>query len=235
MGIDELTLEVTHSCSNDCYFCSSKNTVFDVGEEVLWYERNIEDLLDKFEPEVVRWSGGEPFTYLNEEFLEIPKKRGIKQIVTTNGTNWEFIESLYEYFEEIRFTLYGLPEDHNKITGSDKSFECLMDSLSRIRSKDSVNIALTTPLISERQMWGFSTMSKALGLDIRITGLVPTDSIERPENPSEILNMFDLETESCSLGGSECGWEDKRLVMPDGRVIHCATEKLGYHCPYRGK
>lgn len=233
MSVKELTIEVSHSCEYDCYFCSSKNCIFDIDEEVLWDTRNIERLLDKFEPDVVRWSGGEPFEYLNEEFLEVPKSREIDQIVTTNGRDWEFIEGLSEYFKEIRFSIYGLPEIHNDIMNSEKAFAIAMDSIGRIRLKEHPKVILTTPFISEYQIWSFSVVAKALYLDTRICGLVPSNDADKPEGDWKDVENLGIPTNSCSLGASECKWDEKRLVLPNGKVIHCATEKLGYECPYK--
>lgn len=228
--INELTIEASHKCGLNCLFCSSKNTIFNIRPSD---KLNLEDIVSairKFEPKIVRWSGGEPFLYLDKKILEkvccLPFP--YEQIVTTNGMHPNKAGKLASYFSEIRVTILGNKQTHEKITrvrGSwNKAIQTLKTLKSKIGSEEKPKLLITSPYISRSQIQEVKAIAQTFKIDTRITGLVPTPQFPRPE--SSIKNP------TCSLGGEDCQYQQKRLILPNGRIIHCAVEKLGFRCPY---
>ncbi len=229
--IKELTLEVSHFCPSECGFCSSKNCIFDIGEDVRLSKEDVAHFIDKFNPEAIRWSGGEPFAYLDEKWIDLVDD-GIEQRVTTCARyTQEISDECLRGLDEIRVSVYDCPRKHNEIVGSEFAFKDVLNFVARVR-RLGIEPILTSPILSERQLRDVEVVSDALDLELRLTGLVPAGGWKRP-NISNLRQRTEWMDATCSLGRNECGWDDKRLVLPNGEVIHCATEKLGYECPYR--
>lgn len=229
-NIDELTIEASHECTLNCIFCSSKNTIFNIKSTDKLSLRDIGKLIKRFRPKVVRWSGGEPFLYLNKEILEKVSSMpfSLEQIVTTNGMHPEETAKLAHYFSGIRVTIYGRKRTHERITGVigswGKAIKTLQKIKKRIGSRHRSRFLITSPYISESQIREVKDIAKTFEIGTRITGLVPTNQIQRPKK--------NFKGSVCSLGGESCRYNKKRLILPNGKVIHCAVEKLGFKCPY---
>jgi MoaA/NifB/PqqE/SkfB family radical SAM enzyme len=228
--IEELTIEYSHRCNLDCLFCSSRNTIFNIKPSDKLNLEDIEKAIKKFKPKIVRWSGGEPFLYLNKNILEKVSSLTFpyEQIVTTNGTHPERVAKLAGYFFEIRVSIFGNKQTHEKITraqGSwDKAIQTLESLKNKIDSGQKTKFLITSPYISKNQLQEVKAIAKTFKIDARITGLVPNKFIPRPNNI--------IESPTCSLGGENCRYQKKRLILPNGRIIHCAVEKIGFRCPY---
>ncbi|PJA62898.1 MAG: hypothetical protein CO161_03955 [Candidatus Portnoybacteria bacterium CG_4_9_14_3_um_filter_44_9] len=228
--IDELTIEASHKCNLDCLFCSSKNTIFNIKPSDKLNLEDIEKAINKFRPKIVRWSGGEPFLYLNKKILEkTPSFKFLyKQIVTTNGTYPQKVSKLAGYFSEIRISVFGNKRTHERITrvrGSwNKAIQTLKILKNKIGSDQKTKLLITSPYISKSQIREVKTIAKKFKIGTRITGLVPTKLISRPDNV--------IKSSVCSLGGENCQYYKKKLILPNGKIIHCAAEKAGFKCPY---
>ncbi len=79
MMCEELTVEASHKCNLRCIHCSSRfeNYHLPFG--------HIKELVEKTKPKTIRWSGGEPYYYLERRYLELGDDK-IDHIVSTNGT-----------------------------------------------------------------------------------------------------------------------------------------------------
>lgn len=228
--ISELTIEATHKCGLNCLFCSSKNTIFNVKSKDKLSLKNIKAVIRKFKPETVRWSGGEPFLYLNKKILEEVSSLPFphKQTVTTNGMHPNKAGKLANYFSEIRVSILGNKQTHEKITRISGSWNQAIQTLkilkSEIGSKKKPKLLITSPYISRSQIQEVKNVAKTFKIDTRITGLVPVPQFPKPNK--------NLKTSTCSLGVGDCRYYKKRLILPNGRIIHCAVEKVGFKCPY---
>jgi len=222
--IEELTIEVTHECPLDCKFCSSKNSEYDTKESELT-KKQIKKFIDKFNPNSIRWSGGEPLLYLDEDHIKIALGRN--QVISTNGFYPERLMKIHKEFDEIRVTLLGKQERHDKITQKKGSWEKATQSIENLIEKGRKPV-ITSPFISKEQIKQVKNIAKDKNLKTKIIGLVPTKDVKRPEKEEKKNNY-----KHCSLGGAECRREKKRLVMPNSKVVECAVEKRNYECPYK--
>lgn len=228
--IEELTIEVSHRCNLDCIFCGSKNTIFNIKPSDKLNLKDIEGAIKKFKPKIVRWSGGEPFLYLNKKILEKVSSLPFpyEQIVTTNGMYPLKAVKLASYFSEIRISIFGDKQTHEKITraqGSwNKAIQTLKTLKNKISSEQKTKLLITSPYISKSQIGEVKAIAKKFKVGTRITGLVPSKLISRPDNI--------IKGSVCSLGGRKCRYHKKILILPNGRIIHCAVEKTGFRCPY---
>ena len=192
--------------------------------------KDIEGAIKRFKPKIVRWSGGEPFLYLNKKILEKVSSFTFpyKQVVTTNGMHPQKAAKLAGYFSEIRVSVFGNKQTHEKITrvrGSwDKAVQTLKILKNKIGSEQKTKFLITSPYISKSQIREVKAIAKTFKIDTRITGLNPTKLISRPDNT--------IKNSVCSLGSENCRYHEKRLILPNGRIIHCAVEKTGFGCPY---
>lgn len=208
MSIEELTVEATHRCPLHCIHCSSHLMEGELGVS------EIEEAICRFDPRVVRWSGGEPFEYLTAEHLEIPGRR--RQMVTTSGHYRYAVESFADFFDEVRVSLYGRPSFHDAVTGVSASFLRASFLISDLGRKG-VDVTITSPVWSEGQGEEVKTLAKRFGVPYRLTRLVPDVGAGTGN--------------TCSTGDAPCRREDKRLLLPDGSVVKCAVEKRGFMCP----
>ncbi|TSC96580.1 MAG: hypothetical protein Athens101426_247 [Parcubacteria group bacterium Athens1014_26] len=228
--INELTIEVSYKCNLNCLFCSSKNSIFNIKPNTKLNFENIEKTIKKLKPKIVRWSGGEPFIYLNKKILKRFSSFDFPyiQIVTTNGTFPKKVAELVNYFSEIRVSIFGNKQTHEKITGVkgswNKAFQTLKILKNIINSGCKLRLLITSPYIYKSLIQEVKNIAKKFKVNTRITGLVPTRLIIRPNSI--------IKSSTCSLGGENCRYRKKRLMLPNGKLIHCAVEKAGFRCPY---
>ena len=228
--IDELTIEASHKCNLNCLFCSSRDTLFNINPEDRLSLEKIIETIQAFKPKVIRWSGGEPFFYLNQPLLEKTSAFDfpINHAVTTNGTLTAEAVNLAPYFSEIRVSVFGDEKTHEELTRVPGSWGKAMQTLQSLKDKlkDSMatKLLITSPYISKSQMQEVKDIAEKFMLGTRITGLVPNALISRPDDTTE--------SDTCSQGDETCHYHQKRLILPNGRIIHCAVEKIGFNCPY---
>lgn len=224
--IEELTIEASHKCNLNCLFCSSKNTIFDIKDDAKLKPEEIKKLIETFSPKILRWSGGEPFIYLNEKYLSAAS--GCSQTVTTNGMFPKKVTELAKYFSEIRVSLLGNQETHEILTQIPGSFNKAIETINLLKlnrqNYPQTQIIITSPFISQEQIAEVKALAKSLDVKTRLTGLAPNKFISRPAGT--------IASPICSLGGENCRFAQKRLVLPNGQIIHCAVEKVNLKCPY---
>lgn len=210
VNIEELTLEITHDCPYSCIHCSSRQVKGQLTlEQVMRY-------LEKYNPKVIRWSGGEPFIYLNKDWL----LDGYRHIVTTCGAFPDRVVSLSSYFDEIRISIYGNKIFHEAITGVKGSFNRACKLAANLHDSG-YNIVLTSPHWNHIQTMDVIELASRTGTGHRIAALVPSVTEDKI-----------TEGNTCSTGHIDCKYGKKILILPNGKVVHCAVEKRGLECPW---
>lgn len=217
--IDELTVEFSHKCNLNCIHCSSHF----IEDNISLDYHYIVYLVNKYKPKSIRWSGGEPFIYLNKELLSIDKNN-IKHIVTTNGTMFNEISDLFYLIDELRISIYGDKKFHNSITKNNESFDKIIFLLNNYVNKNNNNfinkIIITSPFWNEKQISDVIKIANNYNLKYRLTSLVPNLDVNFMGN-------------TCSSGNEVCNYNKKMLVLPNKKIIHCASEKRGFRCKYQ--
>ncbi len=245
----ELTVELSHMCGMSCKFCSSN--YYDRCRELNKTERlleisDIDALISRFNPDVIRWSGGEPISfntnfedivpYVNDEYPDI------YQMVNSNG---KFIydncveRGIFDVLDEIRVTLLGEKADYIKYASMDGYERRKSNILNLIRDyKDKFSI--TSPLIDSDQVRHVLNYMDYWNVPFRVAGLVVTpdfhsrDICYRPIEYMESIiddrymgNKPDNLILSCTTSSDiPCRLENKRLVIPDNTIVRCASEKV---------
>lgn len=230
--IDELTIEASHLCPLNCVFCSSKSSIFNIKHTNRLDTKEILKIIDRFDPKVVRWSGGEPFVYLDDKILRKVSTRVNDQTVTTCGMYPDKATRLAHWFSEVRFSIYGWQRTHDQLTRVFGSWGTALRGLWMIRDNlgfpsPETGVLITSSYLSKNQIKEVKHVAKAFRVGTRITGLVPTGGIRR--HKENVISPV------CSLGGESCRYESKRLVLPNGMIIHCAVEKRGFSCPHKSE
>lgn len=241
--LKEITLEITNMCNNKCLHCSSMSSP---QEEEKLNISLIKNLLEKYSPEYINLSGGEPL--MHEDIHDIVKflyNENIKIKLYTSGNVIDFkiiIDGMKNYINTIVFPLYSInPEIFNKIVNTD-SFHTTMENIkyslvNNINTEIhivpmSINIDSLELTVSELIEMGISRINI---LKLVNQGrcnynqwLVPQHSllIEKLENVYRKFNNkiklgVPFNHEYC-LAGIE-----KLVMMADGNIIPCESYKDG--------
>lgn len=219
MKIKELTLECSHKCNYNCIHCSSGYV------SGLIKPKKVIELVELYDPETIRYSGGEPFWYLTHEHYKYPLDfEDRRLIVTTSGQYQIETIRLENKFNEIRLSIYGYSQFHDAVTGVagsfDKVYKLTKDLVNKRGKKDN-GITITSPIWNHEQSSFVLNIARELDVNYRLTALVPNT-----------INI-NLHGNTCSTGSFECVKKDKILVLPNGEEVNCAVEKRGFDCYYK--
>lgn len=243
--IDELTIELNNYCPQNCIFCSSKNCdLIPTNKPVILEFEDIMLAIRLFNPDTVRFSGGEPLKRADmlDKFTKLLYLcYDVEMILTTSGYLYENLLKHSKYnpnwilpidslgrLDKIRISILGFEGTHNYLTGKDDAWDRVMKTLEILFDVYDGEIEITAPAVSEEQVTEVKQVANYFNLETRITGLVPPEEMCRP-------NLNSVDNEQCSLGGEKCKYNKKRLILPNFKIINCAVEKLGFDCPYQDK
>jgi len=188
----------------------------------------------------VRVSGGEP-TVLGkralEEILHSIRKLMYfdgKLILQTNGT----IYFEHKYIDEYWISLYGGGEYHDYITRVKGSFERTMHTIKTHIEKGHV-VVLQTPVFDEEQVTEYRRLRNKYpfleGVPVRLTRLLPHGSARYLDVPlldevqsQRIAEIFpEPKIITCSITQKNCNRNRKLTILPNGKVVDCASCKRG--------
>ncbi len=113
--------------------------------------------------------------------------------------------------------MYGEEKLHDTVTTIKGSFQKAYDSVKLLKDMN-FDVAITSPYWNDLQLLEVIGISDELDVDIRISALVPNTEIARGN--------------TCSTGSGTCKYDEKLLVLPDGKILHCAVEKRGGECKF---
>lgn len=130
-------LEITDKCNLNCKHCymDLQNQKQLTDDEVYMKTLKIIDILSDNNINEIMYTGGEIFTFkYAENILEYSKKKGIKNIIFTNGL--EFDIKCLKYIDQVNVSLDGDEQIHNYIRGNKKSFKKVMELLDILKERN---------------------------------------------------------------------------------------------------
>jgi len=142
-------LELTRNCNQKCIFCfrgCSNRKKFPDLKTKEWLE--IFNKLWELGIDTVNFSGGEVLLLKEIEVLvREAKKRKFKVILNTNGTI-KFNTDILRYIDEIVFSIHGIGDLHDRLTGISGSFKLVEENLSKIsKVKERGTLNISTVLV----------------------------------------------------------------------------------------
>ena len=135
--INRVNIIVTHKCNLNCKHCymDLQNQKQLTDDEVYMKTLKIIDILSDNNINEIMYTGGEIFTFkYAENILEYSKKKGIKNIIFTNGL--EFDIKCLKYIDQVNVSLDGDEQIHNYIRGNKKSFKKVMELLDILKERN---------------------------------------------------------------------------------------------------
>jgi len=244
--VKSITIEPWHKCPQNCRFCSSEE-VENIDDERLDLE-DIKVLISRHNPDVVRWSGGEPLAGTVMMFFvntvnKMGKVRGnkIEQIINTCGQfNYVYWRKTLEKVDCVRFSLLGDKLGHNHMTDG-KNYGKIMDNIVKCVANDEIKVELTTPYLGYEYLLHVIQTAEVLDLNIRVASLVHPEKYVDYGIPNDLIGDFketvrtlseyrkDRLKVACSLDTDKpCKRDEKVLIYPDGSEHKCAVEKIGF-------
>jgi MoaA/NifB/PqqE/SkfB family radical SAM enzyme len=226
--------QVTRKCNLGCLYCSEAGAMPDASfdEIKLMIDKLVKNGLKR-----ICITGGEPLLRSDlEEILSYIKAKGVNITLSTNGyfLNKYRLEKLKPLIDNIRFSLRGTKEEHNKITGNKLSFDKTIEAMCLSRNVG-LPISVVMTVISQNcnQMASVARLCEENGVEklyffsliprgraIKVLGKenVAIDKISREHNKVMELSrkenwVIDIKMANFTIEG-ECV-----LVFPDGRVV----------------
>jgi len=224
-------LEVTRRCNLRCIHCCESEQVPDNSLD------KIEIMVDKLSSNGLKKiciTGGEPL--LRNDLVEILKYIHNKKILITLSTNGLILnksrlQELKPFIDNIRFSMHGKEETHDKITGYEGSFKKVVEGV-KIASDLGIPVSIVMPVISRNfidmpfvakqcknmgieKLHFFSLISRGRGSGLYDREYVPFDKIETKFN--KILSI--AKKNSWNLGLNIVDWSLEgrcALLWPNG-------------------
>ena len=165
----ELMVQLTYQCNIDCVHCAYGD--IRNSPEIDWCQ--VSDFLDKYNPKLIKISGGEPTLAKNYENVlrTCLRETDAKVIVFTNG-----LGDPQKHPHHYWVSLYGPKKIHNQITQAN-TFNKTMQFI-----KDHEVEYLNSPLFSRAQIKSLRELSWELEIPLRITRLLPHGSAKKVLN-----------------------------------------------------
>lgn len=224
----ELMIQLTYQCNLDCIHCAYGDIKTPL--EVDWYKAI--DFLSKYNPKLIKLSGGEPTLAKNyENILQSCRHTDAKVIVFTNG-----LEHPKKDPDAYWVSLYGTKKIHNNITQSN-TWNKTIDFI-----KNHEVEYLNSPIFSRAQIKSLRNLSWELEIPMRITRLLPHGSAQkvlRLKRAQKIVKSLKLHRKpnwvTCSLGFEPPRCWKKKCLKPNGQEVLCTAIIRGLGCPFRKK
>lgn len=226
--------QVTRRCNLKCFYCCEAGTMPDASLVT------IKKMIDKLVVNGLKRisiTGGEPLLRDDiGEILKYVKEKNVTITLSTNGMclDEKKLNELRPYIDNIRFSLRGLKEVHDRTTGNYKSFDKVIESMQLCR-KLGLPMSVVTPVVVENykqmepvarlcekngveKLYYFSLVPRGRAIDIFNEESVPIDKISREYNRvmeisrKENWNM-DIKVANYTIEG-ECV-----LIFPNGDVV----------------
>jgi MoaA/NifB/PqqE/SkfB family radical SAM enzyme len=227
-------LQVTRRCNLNCIYCCESGLVADVDISTI---KEIVDKLAENGLKRICITGGEPLLRNDlEDILKYLKKKNLTVTLSTNGMalNEERLKNIQPYIDNIRFSLRGLKEVHNRITGDKESFDKTIKAI-KLSRKLGLPISVVVTVVSDNfeymeslakicedngveKLYFFSLIPRGRAIGIFNKENVPIDKISREYNRvMEVSKInkwnMDIKIANFTIDG-ECV-----LVFPNGDVV----------------
>lgn len=141
-------LELTRNCNQRCVFCfrsCDRKKVFEDLSLVEWFK--ILEELWGIGVDTLNLSGGEILLFRElESFLKEAKRRNFDIILNTNGTLP--LLGYTRYLNEVVFSIHGIGEKHDRVTGTRGSFNLAEKHLSEVAAAVP-RVGINTVLVEE--------------------------------------------------------------------------------------
>lgn len=242
----EITLELTNKCFNNCLHCSTKASY--LYEDELDINMNIiKDVIDKYNPEWVNLSGGEPLLYSEiYNLLEYLQTKNIKVKIYTSGDGWygnDINKLLFdEYINTIVFPFYSCRSNiFNFIANKDLYSTVLSNLKYSLKTNMNVEVHIVPMTINIYTL--DETIEYLINLGVKKINILKLINQGRcVDNQYLILDdrilkeQIDLLSNKYKgiiklglpLSHGECkAGKEKLVVMCDGKIIPCESYKDG--------
>jgi len=242
----EITFELTNKCFNKCLHCSSyadpnRVDILDIGV--------IKDTIDKYNPEYVNISGGEPMLYLRVyELLEYLNRKNIKVNLYTSGYGYSIaeIENISSYKYAINTIVFPVHSDRRNIfnfmadTNSYSETMLSIDAALKFNMNVSIHIVPTTVNIYSLD----DTIQYLISIGIKEIKLLKLVNQGRCFNNQYLIlddrilkeqinylfkKYYDVVKIGLPFSSGKCtAGIDKLVMLANGIIIPCESYKDGY-------
>ena len=143
-------LQVTRRCNLKCVYCCEEESVPDADLKTV---KKIVDRLVAGGLKRINVTGGEPLLRDDiESILKYIKAKNVTVTLSTNGMGVDenILKKVRPYIDNIRFSLRGIKQEHDEITGNSRSFEKVTEAI-RLSRKVGLPVSIVSTIIAKNR------------------------------------------------------------------------------------
>jgi len=247
INIKEITFELTNKCFNNCLHCST-NASSNYNDELDKLDINIiKETIDKYDPEWVNLSGGEPLLYPDiYNLLEYLQTKNVKVKMYTSGDGWWGNDikklSFDKYINTIVFPFYSNRNNIFNFIANKDLYSTVLSNL-RYSLKTNMNVEVHIVPMTINIYTLEETIDYLINLGVKKINLLKLVNQGRCVNNQYLIlddrilkeqmdHLYTKYKDVVKLGlplshGKCTAGIEKLVVMCDGKIIPCESYKDG--------